>query len=575
MIVPMTKYSFILLGADKEHFFDKLSELGVVDITRSHKAIDNTSLGILSDIENTKEKIKCLKALTDDHLKSLQAQKSELQKQHKDLVAWGEYDISLLSGFDPHFFSCHPKLFDNSWAEKYALEIIHEDKDKVYFIILGNIEGFPLKALATPVKTAQEVQAEIDDIQVDIDNYIAELQAQSADIPKLEESIEQKQTQLNIYLATVAGESAAEDSLIVYQGFAPTEIDNSLQKELDTLPIYYSAEAAVTEDTPPIKLRNNKFVSQFEVLTKMYGMPVYNEFDPTIFLSIFFLLFFAMCMGDAGYGIMLVAIGFFLKSKGSGGLANMWSLIVTLGVGTFVVGLLMGGFFGLNLVDQSWVPQWLKSFMITGDIELAGGTYSKQMALSLVIGIAHISLALIMKAVWSIKKDGFKNSLSALGWTLLIVGGIITLVIGLTGIVSQQLMTYILIAVAVLSALGIYIFNRWGRNPLVNIGSGLWDTYNMVSGLLGDVLSYIRLYALGLSGAMLGQTFNQIAEMVKGTDPTWQWLPFILILLFGHVLNIAMSCLGAFVHPLRLNFVEFFKNSGYEGTGSSYSPIKK
>ncbi|MBQ5639532.1 MAG: hypothetical protein IIV12_01400, partial [Bacteroidales bacterium] len=407
MIVPMTKYSFILLGADKEHFFDKLSELGVVDITRSHKAIDNTSLGILSDIENTKEKIKCLKALTDDHLKSLQAQKSELQKQHKDLVAWGEYDISLLSGFDPHFFSCHPKLFDNSWAEKYALEIIHEDKDKVYFIILGNIEGFPLKALATPVKTAQEVQAEIDDIQVDIDNYIAELQAQSADIPKLEESIEQKQTQLNIYLATVAGESAAEDSLIVYQGFAPTEIDNSLQKELDTLPIYYSAEAAVTEDTPPIKLRNNKFVSQFEVLTKMYGMPVYNEFDPTIFLSIFFLLFFAMCMGDAGYGIMLVAIGFFLKSKGSGGLANMWSLIVTLGVGTFVVGLLMGGFFGLNLVDQSWVPQWLKSFMITGDIELAGGTYSKQMALSLVIGIAHISLALIMKAVWSIRKDGF------------------------------------------------------------------------------------------------------------------------------------------------------------------------
>lgn len=253
----------------------------------------------------------------------------------------------------------------------------------------------------------------------------------------------------------------------------------------------------------------------------------------------------------------------------------MWSLIVTLGVGTFVVGLLMGGFFGLNLVDQNWVPQWLKSCMITGDIELAGGTYSKQMALSLVIGIAHISLALIMKAVWSIKKDGFKNSLSALGWTLLIVGGIVNLVIGLAGIVSQQVMTYILIAVAVLSALGIYIFNRWGRNPLVNIGSGLWDTYNMVSGLLGDVLSYIRLYALGLSGAMLGQTFNQIAEMVKGTDPTWQWLPFILILLFGHVLNIAMSCLGAFVHPLRLNFVEFFKNSGYEGTGSSYSPIKK
>ena len=92
---------------------------------------------------------------------------------------------------------------------------------------------------------------------------------------------------------------------------------------------------------------------------------------------------------------------------------------------------------------------------------------------------------------------------------------------------------------------------------------------------MSDVLSYIRLYALGLSGSMLGSTFNQIAEMVKGTDPTWQWVPFVLILVLGHVLNIGLSCLGAFVHPLRLNFLEFFKNSGYEGTGTEYSPIKR
>lgn len=92
---------------------------------------------------------------------------------------------------------------------------------------------------------------------------------------------------------------------------------------------------------------------------------------------------------------------------------------------------------------------------------------------------------------------------------------------------------------------------------------------------MGDVLSYIRLYALGLSGGMLGSTFNTIAEMVKGQDPTWQWIPFVLILLVGHALNLAMSCLGAFVHPLRLNFVEFFKNSGYEGKGLTYNPLKK
>ena len=126
--------------------------------------------------------------------------------------------------------------------------------------------------------------------------------------------------------------------------------------------------------------------------------------------------------------------------------------------------------------------------------------------------------------------------------------------------------------IGTLSALGIYIFNTPGRNPLINIGAGLWDTYNMATGILGDVLSYIRLFALGLAGGMLGQAFNNLAGMVKG-DSFITWIPFVLILLFGHVLNILMSSLGAFVHPLRLTFVEYFKNAGYEGKGEKYNPL--
>ena len=118
------------------------------------------------------------------------------------------------------------------------------------------------------------------------------------------------------------------------------------------------------------------------------------------------------------------------------------------------------------------------------------------------------------------------------------------------------------------------MFNTPGRNPLLNIGAGLWDTYGMVTGLMGDVLSYIRLYALGLAGGMLGGAFNDLAVMTLGENPTWQWLPFILIALLGHTLNFAMSCLGAFVHPLRLTFVEYFKNSGYEGKGTEYRPLQ-
>ena len=110
----------------------------------------------------------------------------------------------------------------------------------------------------------------------------------------------------------------------------------------------------------------------------------------------------------------------------------------------------------------------------------------------------------------------------------------------------------------------------------MNIGSGLWDTYNMVTGLLGDVLSYIRLYALGLAGGMLGNAFNIMGTMILDIPvPVVNWVFCIVILIFGHVLNLAMSCLGAFVHPLRLTFVEYFKNSGYEGAGAKYNPLTK
>jgi V/A-type H+-transporting ATPase subunit I len=105
------------------------------------------------------------------------------------------------------------------------------------------------------------------------------------------------------------------------------------------------------------------------------------------------------------------------------------------------------------------------------------------------------------------------------------------------------------------------------------MGVGLWDTYQMVTGLLGDVLSYLRLYALGLAGAKLGEAFNAIGVQALG-DGGVNWIWFILIVVIGHVLNVAMCVLGAFVHPLQLNFLEFFKNSGYEGTGRKYNPLK-
>lgn len=574
MITLMDKYSFILLSGDRDRFLDEIQELGVVDIKRSSKAVDEVSGSIVSEMEALKGQIREIQNCSDKLSESLKTRIAELGRSLSEARPWGSFDREAVKRFGIRLYSCARKAFDPSWAENYALEIISEDKNKIYFAVAGDAKDFPLKEIALPAKDCTELEEEIAGLKSQLEQHSAELASRKGEIPVLQELIDKKCSELSLYLAGATGKSAAEGSLVLFEGFAPRENSARLCEALDKMDIYYIKEEATAEDKPPIKLKNNAFVRQFETFTRMYGMPVYNEFDPTIFLSIFYLLFFAICMGDAGYGLLLIGIGLALKGR-KGGLADMWSLIVTLGAGTVVVGLIMATFFGINLYDAAWVPAWLKKIMIVGDISVGGAMYSKQMVLSLGIGVLHICLAMLTKAVWSVKRDGFKHSLGTLGWTLLIVGSVIGLSIGLTGVISETAMKFLLIGIGAVSALGIFIFNKWGRNPLVNIGSGLWDTYNMASGLMGDVLSYVRLYALGLSGGMLGQTFNLIADMVKGTDPTWQWIPFVIILLFGHVLNLGLCALGAFVHPLRLNFVEFFKNAGYEGQGVEYNPVRK
>ena len=307
----------------------------------------------------------------------------------------------------------------------------------------------------------------------------------------------------------------------------------------------------------------------FEVLTDMYGRPAYNGFDPTPFISVFFLLFFALCMGDAGYGLILILIGLALKKVDS--FKSLAPLVVTLGIGTVVVGFFLHTFFSIDIAK--WEVFKPVSFLFLPD-QIAG--YAGGMVLSLIVGIIHLCLAMSVKAIEAVKVNGFSASLGTLGWTTLIVGGVIVGALALAGVLSAPVTKIVVIVLGIVSAIGIFPLNTKGRSPVVNSALGLWDTYNTVTGLLGDVLSYLRLYALGLAGGMLGMAFNDMGKMVLGDGSNAVlWIPFVLLVVIGHTLNIAMCALGAFVHPLRLNFLEFFKNSGYEAKGQVYNPLRK
>ena len=569
MIEKMTKYSFVLLSADKEEFLSGLQDLGLVDITRSEKPVDDNTAEMLADIEAQRKLISEIEAGSDSTLAGMKENLKNLQKSADAVRVWGDWDRKALAetGLALHFYSVPAKKFESGWEQDYAIQTVEDDGKTCWFVIVGDNSGFPLKELPEPSQELGALEEEIKKQEEDIAAYAASLEARKSEIPSLQKDLAEKQAGLSRALASAAGESAAENLLSVFEGFAPAGCDAALEKDFDAMNLVWFKDAAVLEDNPPIEFRNNKFVKMFEVLTDMYGRPAYNGFDPTPYIAVFFMLFFAFCMGDAGYGLILIALGLGLKKA----LGDLSPLVVTLGVATTVIGFLFHTFFSMDIAQwQMFQP--IKGIFLPSKIAGYDGT----MVLSLIVGIVHLCIAMVVKTYTATKQNGFTNSLGTWGWTLLIVGGVIVGTFALLGVIDKGITKTIIIVLGVLSAIGIFLLNDIHRNPLANIGSGLWETYNTVTGLLGDVLSYLRLYALGLAGSMLGKAFNDIGSMVLGDGGSiGMWIPFILIVLVGHTLNIAMAALGAFVHPLRLNFLEFFKNSGYEAAGRNYNPLKK
>ena len=588
MITQMKKYTFLVFHREYEAFLEQLREIGVVHITEKATGMaDDAHLQeLLAKAEQTRKII--AQGAPDQLLTekaNIEQRIAATQKEAARMAIWGEFSAERLeqlkaAGYTLRYFSCPKKLFQDTWGV-----VVAEEGTTVYFVQLTvNSEQL------TDLEVCQEQYLNAKssaDLLKDVEGLNGLLVAENArielwakeNIPALEEELQDLQQQIDWKRVTLNTETECDGALKLLEGFCPIDQVLALQEMLKKQDVYYQEEDPTAEDKTPIKLRNNKFTQLFESLTGMYGWPNYGEFDPTPILAPFFLLFFAMCMGDCGYGILLMIIGLLISKKklNIAMFEGLGPIITVLGVGTTVVGFFLGTFMGIDLYAAEWVPQALKNVMIKGNLELAGSSYDIQMVLALCIGVFHICLAMVVKAICYTKQFGFKENIATWGWTLLIVGGLIVAILGMT-VLPAEVFKWTLIAVAGVSALGIYIFNTPGRNPLINIGAGLWETYNMATGILGDVLSYIRLYALGLAGGMLGAAFNNLGLMIMGGSTegaTWQWLPFVLILVLGHVLNLAMSALGAFVHPLRLSFVEYFKNAGYEGKGTLYQPFKK
>jgi V/A-type H+-transporting ATPase subunit I len=315
----------------------------------------------------------------------------------------------------------------------------------------------------------------------------------------------------------------------------------------------------------------------------MYSLPNYTDLDPTEFFAPFFMLFFGLCMGDAGYGLLIFLVGLFLALKGAQDMKGYGRLAMWLGAATIVCGLATGTVFGIDLTQQDWafLEPVKPCFLNDNGVGPIFG-YSPMMVLSVVIGMVQVLLGMILKGCKAIKNYGWPYAVGTFSWVAALLGAIVLYGLPACGVELAMWVQYLLMGIIGISALGIFLYNNPAsyKKPVLgvlsNIGGGVWETYGMATGLLGDLLSYIRLFALGLTGGVLGGVFNSLAlDMTADLDLWLRILVMVLILLLGHGITFALSMISAFVHPMRLTFVEFFKNADFAGGGKEYDPFRK
>lgn len=203
------------------------------------------------------------------------------------------------------------------------------------------------------------------------------------------------------------------------------------------------------------------------------------------------------------------------------------------------------------------------------------------MVFAIVIGLIQIFFGMGINAAKIIKQHGIKHALAPIAWIVGLLGSAVTFGLPQFGVKLPSGVNYIFLGLIGISILLIVFYNSPDKykNPITgalsNIGGALWATYGMATGLVGDTLSYIRLFALGLTSSILGGVFNTLAfDLTSSMNPVVGWLVVLCILLVGHAINFGLAMIGAFVHPMRLTFVEFYKNAGFEGGGKAYQPFK-
>jgi V/A-type H+-transporting ATPase subunit I len=594
----MVKYSFLIYHKEYDTFLNKLQELGVLHIAEKAGDLDEHTKQALDKIREINDTLRFLskrgqeEAPEDDGTRAeevvsnIKKGKEEIDQIEQELITlkkemdkarpWGDFTGEMKKKLEqlnlkPRFFICNEKRFDTDWESQYYLEVVNKISGNLYFVIFqeGDQEiDIDAEEVRLPNRPFSELDRTYDDKEKRIKEINAMFDAHAVKYQELlrnERKRLQEETEFN--QAKNHTEKQAEEKVMLLEGWVPETQEQALNDFLEKEDVVYVRDENMEEDPSrvPILLKNNRFARVFQPLQDLFSLPHYHEIDLTPFFAPFFMMFFGFCLGDAGYGIfMLLAVTIYKHTKAKPKMKVYLTMAQWLGLATVIMGIIGGTLFGINLTKVDWTSGFKDIFLQPEQL----------FYLSLAVGMLQILFGMAIKAANFWKQKGFVYALSTFGWMLAILSLIVFSGGDQLGWFRMAEVKPIYNASLIASGILVFFFSDPKINVFARIGKGVWDAYNVITGVFGDLLSYIRLFAIGISTAILGLVINEIA-ITFGQIPYAGPLVFVIIMLVGHIGNLLISGLGSFVHPMRLIFVEFYKNAGFDGGGKRYKPFSK
>ena len=624
MIQEMKKLTFLVTNGEYEKFIANIRELGVIHVEELQQGATSDELQAGLDMAvRYKEALKALDFAAESYEPSAtympqpadaskavvlldtveRLLKEENSVKHsidatddaiQQLEPFGEFSWDSIrqleqSGYKPYFYAVNNKMYKAEWGEKYFATAINEINKKTYFVAFSNEDQEPditAERLFLPdesLSVYQEKRKVLEEQLVSIHEQM--LQVNAVDRASIEAGQVANENDIQLSKVHLSKEDIAGGAVKLMVGWTLKEKADGVVDYLEKEHIFYELEDPAFDDNVPIQIKNDKFSSLFEPILRMYSLPNYHDIDPLPFFAPFFMLFFGLCMGDMGYGLLIFAASIaiiFAKPD----LAKYGKLGALLGGMTCICGFITGTFFGIDLATVDWeFIKPMQPYFINDSMKDSFFGYSPMMVISVIIGLIQVLLGMTLAGCKAVRNYGFVYGVGKFSWVVALLSAALLFGFPLFGVEWSHPVQYVFYALIALSALGIFFLNNpnaYKKDSALgkalgvgsNIGGGIWATYGMSTGLLGDLLSYIRLFALGLTGGVLGSVFNQLAMEMSPDVPVVHELVMLIILLFGHGINFGLCMISSFVHPMRLTFVEYFKNADFEGNGKEYQPFQ-